>query len=123
MRHLKKGKKLNRTRSHLKSMLKNMIVSLINFEIIKTTLTKAKLLKTVVEPIISIAKKDNPYNRNIIFSILKNRKIVAKLFNVLGPRLKNENGGYTKIIKYNYRRSDGSIMSYILFKDFSLKFT
>ncbi|UDG80475.1 50S ribosomal protein L17 [Candidatus Annandia pinicola] len=123
MRHLKYGKKLNRTRSHLKSMLRNMIVSLINFEMIKTTSTKAKLLKKTIEPIISISKQDNHHNRIILFSILRSKEAIIKLFNILGPRLKNENGGYTKIIKYNYRRNDGAMMSYIMFKDFYFKFS
>ncbi|AZP36196.1 50S ribosomal protein L17 [Candidatus Annandia adelgestsuga] len=118
MRHLNKEKKLNRNRSHLKSMLRNMIISLVCFEIIKTTSPKAKLLKNTIEPIINISKNDNFVNRKIVYSILKNKKTIKKLFEVLGPRFKKRKGGYTKIIKCRYRCGDGAKMSYILLTDY-----
>ncbi|MFI4847254.1 MAG: 50S ribosomal protein L17 [Candidatus Makana argininalis] len=113
MRHLKKGRKLNRKVSHRNSMFKNMSNSLIKYEIIKTTLNKAKELRRFIEPIINISKTDNLSKRRLIFSKLRNNEIVAKLFNEIGPRIINYKGGYTKIYKCGFRKGDNSPMSYI----------
>ncbi|MFI4853119.1 MAG: 50S ribosomal protein L17 [Candidatus Makana argininalis] len=113
MRHLKKGKKLNRNVSHRNAMFKNMSNSLIEFEIIKTTLNKAKELRRYIEPIINIAKKDSMVQRRNVFSKLRNNKIVAKLFNEIGPRIINYKGGYTRIYKCGFRKGDNAKMSYI----------
>ncbi|MGK2896905.1 MAG: 50S ribosomal protein L17 [Candidatus Makana argininalis] len=121
MRHLKKGRKLNRNSSHRNAMFKNMSNSLIKYEIIKTTLNKAKELRRFIEPIINISKKDNISKRRIIFSKLRNNKIVAKLFNEIGPRIINYKGGYTRIYKCGFRKGDNAPMSYIEIVDRNIK--
>nr|BET44502.1 MAG: 50S ribosomal protein L17 [Candidatus Aschnera chinzeii] len=113
MRHRHKGRKLNRNCSHRNAMFRNMINSLISYEIIKTTLAKAKELRCIIEPIIHTAKIDNIKNRRLIYTKINNNEIVAKLFNVIGPRFIDRNGGYTSIIKCNFRTGDKAPLAYI----------
>ncbi|XZR53128.1 MAG: 50S ribosomal protein L17 [Enterobacteriaceae bacterium] len=113
MRHRKSGKLLNRNNSHRKLMFRNIICSLINYEIIKTTLIKAKELKRFVEPIITIAKIDLIKNRRLIFSRIRNNKIVTKLFEKIAPIYFNRPGGYTRILKCGFRKGDNAPMAYI----------
>lgn len=113
MRHRKAGKRLNRTSSHRKAMFKNMAVSLMRHELIKTTLPKAKELRRVVEPLITLAKKDSVANRRLAFARLRDRKIVTKLFNELGPRYKERPGGYLRILKYGFRVGDKAPMAVV----------
>lgn len=102
MRHHKMSRKFNRTSSHRKAMFKNMADSLIKYERIKTTLTKAKELKKIIEPIITISKKDSISNRRLIFSKIRNNETVSKLFKKIGPRFLNRPGGYTRILKFGF---------------------
>ncbi len=113
MRHLKRGRKLNRNSSHRKLMFRNMINSLINFEIIKTTLSKAKELRIFIEPLITFSKNNNLHIRRLLFSKIRNIKNIYKLLNVLGPRFKKIFGGYTRILKCGYRKGDNALMAYI----------
>ena len=113
MRHRKKGKHLNRTSSHRKAMFKNMAVSLMRFEMIKTTLAKAKELRGVVEPLITLAKKDSVANRRLAFARLRDREIVTKLFNELGPRFRERPGGYLRILKCGFRAGDKAPMAIV----------
>ncbi len=108
MRHRHAGKHLNRTSSHRSALFKNMAVSLMRYEVIKTTLPKAKELRRVVEPLITLAKEDNVAKRRLAFARLRDREIVTKLFNVLGPRYKERPGGYMRILKYGYRKGDNA---------------
>ena len=113
MRHKNSGRQLNRNASHRKAMFKNMATSLFRHEIIKTTLPKAKELRRVAEPLITIAKKDSVANRRLAFSRLRDKDIVKKLFVDLGPRLKERPGGYLRILKCGYRAGDNAPMAYI----------
>lgn len=113
MRHRNKGRQLNRTSSHRKAMFKNMAVSLIRHELIKTTLPKAKELRRVVEPLITLAKEDNVAKRRLAFARLRDREMVTKLFNELGPRYKERNGGYLRILKYGFRVGDKAPMAVV----------
>ena len=113
MRHRNTGRKLGRTSSHRKAMFKNMAVSLFDNEIITTTLCKAKELRKVIEPLITKAKHDSVANRRFIFNHLRDKKIVWKLFTVLGPRYDQRPGGYSRIIKYNFRSGDKAPMAVI----------
>lgn len=113
MRHLKSNCKLNRNSNHRKSMFRNLINSLILHEKIKTTIKKAKKLQSIIEPIINISKKNNISNRRLIFSKIRNKKNIFKLFNEIGPFYIKRNGGYTKIIKCGFRSGDKALMSYI----------
>lgn len=113
MRHRKIGRNLNRKRSHLKLMLSNMSNSLLTYGSIKTTLAKAKELKRFIEPLISISKNYSISNRRLIFSKIRNKNNVAKLFNKVGPSFLNKNGGYTRIIKAGFRKGDNAYMAYI----------
>mgnify|MGYP001813856136 CR=1 FL=1 len=99
MRHRKTGRQLNRNSSHRKAMFQNMTVSLLNHEIIKTTLPKAKELRRIAEPLITMARNDSVHKRRVAFSRLRDRDTVTKLFNELGPRYKDRPGGYTRILK------------------------
>ena len=112
MRHRKSGRQLNRNSSHRQAMFRNMAGSLVRHEIIKTTLPKAKELRRVVEPLITLAKTDSVANRN---------EIVAKLFNELGPRFASRAGGYTRILKCGFRAGDNAPMAYIELVDRSEK--
>ncbi|NOX43826.1 MAG: 50S ribosomal protein L17 [Gammaproteobacteria bacterium] len=113
MRHKKSGRQLNRNSSHRKAMFKNMATSLFRHEIIKTTLPKAKELRRVAEPLITIAKEDSVAHRRLAFSRLRDREIVTKLFVDLGPRLKERPGGYLRILKCGYRTGDNAPMAYV----------
>ena len=113
MRHRSGLRKLNRTSAHRLAMLRNMMNSLIRHEAIKTTLPKAKELRRVVEPMITLGKTDTVANRRLAFNRLRDREMVTKLFNVLGPRFANRNGGYTRILKMGYRVGDNAPMAYI----------
>ncbi|WP_343154709.1 50S ribosomal protein L17 [Buchnera aphidicola (Pseudoregma panicola)] len=113
MRHKKSGKKFNRTRSHFKSMIKNMMCSLFEYERIKTTLEKAKELRKFSEKIITIAKIDSLHNRRIVFSRIRNIYMVKKLFIDIAPFFLKRQGGYTRILKCGFRSGDNASMSYI----------
>jgi large subunit ribosomal protein L17 len=113
MRHRKNRVHLNRTGSHKRAMFKNMAVSIITNEFIKTTVVKAKELRRVIEPLITLAKLDSVANRRLAFARLRDDHAVAKLFMVLGPRFKERQGGYTRIIKCNFRAGDSAPMSFI----------
>ncbi len=113
MRHRSGLRKLNRTSTHRLAMLRNMMNSLLEHEAIKTTVPKAKELRRVVEPMITLAKVDTVANRRLAFNRLRNRAIVTKLFEVLGPRFANRNGGYTRILKMGFRVGDNAPMAYM----------
>ena len=113
MRHRKSGRQLNRNSSHRQAMFRNMASSLIGHEIIKTTLPKAKELRRVVEPLITLAKVDSVANRRLAFARTRNTETVAKLFNELGPRFTQRAGGYTRILKCGFRAGDNAPMAYI----------
>ena len=113
MRHKESGRKLNRNSSHRKAMFRNMAVSLVHHEMIKTTVPKAKELRRVAEPLITLAKNDSVSRRRLAFSRLRDRPAVTKLFNELGPRFKERPGGYLRIIKCGYRPGDKAPMAYI----------
>ncbi|VAW52045.1 LSU ribosomal protein L17p [hydrothermal vent metagenome] len=113
MRHSKSGRKLNRNSSHRKAMFSNMANSLFDHEIIKTTLPKAKELRRVAEPIITLAKTDSVANRRSAFSKLRDKEMVGKLFSELAPRYKDRPGGYTRILKCGFRSGDAAPMAYI----------
>ncbi|MBU25311.1 MAG: 50S ribosomal protein L17 [Gammaproteobacteria bacterium] len=113
MRHLKSGRKLNRTSSHRKAMFSNMTASLIEHECIKTTLPKAKELRRVVEPLITLAKDDSVANRRLAFSRLRNDTAVGKLFAELGPRYNERPGGYMRILKCGFRAGDAAPMAIV----------
>ncbi len=113
MRHGNGLRKLNRTSSHRAAMLRNMTVSLLRHEAIKTTLPKAKELRRVVEPILTLGKKPSLANRRLAFDRLRDREIVCKVFDVLGPRFANRNGGYLRILKMGFRVGDNAPMAYV----------
>jgi len=113
MRHRKSGRKLNRNSSHRKAMFKNMTSSLVEHELIKTTLAKAKELRTVAEPLITLSKEDSVANRRLAFSRLRSKEAVSKLFSELGPRYKDRPGGYLRILKCGHRAGDSAPMAYV----------
>jgi large subunit ribosomal protein L17 len=113
MRHRKSGRQLNRNSSHRKAMFSNMTNSLLDHEIIKTTLPKAKELRRVAEPLITLAKEDSVANRRSAFAKLRDKEMVGKLFNELAPRYKERPGGYTRIMKCGFRSGDAAPMAYI----------
>jgi large subunit ribosomal protein L17 len=113
MRHLNAGRKLNRTSSHRKAMLRNMAASLFTHELIRTTLPKAKELRQVAEPLITLSKEDSVARRRLAFSRLRDRKVVTKLFNELGPRYQARPGGYLRILKCGFRAGDNAPMAYV----------
>jgi large subunit ribosomal protein L17 len=113
MRHRKAGRKLNRNSSHRLAMFKNMSASLIEHEIIKTTLPKAKELRRVLEPLITLSKEDTVSKRRLAFSRLGNRDAVQKLFNELGPRFVTRPGGYLRVLKCGFRAGDTAPMAFI----------
>lgn len=113
MRHLKSGRKLNRDSTHRKAMFRNMASSLFENEIIKTTVPKAKELRRVAEPLITLAKEDSVAHRRLAFDRLRNREVVTKLFNELGPRYVDRPGGYLRILKCGYRPGDKAPMAYV----------
>lgn len=113
MRHRKKGRYFSRTSSHRRAMFKNMMVSLLKHELIKTTVPKAKELRSYIEPMITMAKVDTVHNRRIAFSRLRDREIVLKLFNEIGPHFKQRPGGYLRILKCGNRKGDCAPMAII----------
>lgn len=113
MRHRKSGRKLNRNSSHRKAMFRNMSASLIEHEVIKTTVAKAKELRTIAEPLITLAKQDSVHNRRIAFSRLRDKAAVGKLFTDLGPRYESRPGGYIRILKCGFRDGDNAPMAYV----------
>lgn len=113
MRHRHAGRQLNRTSSHRRAMYRNMAVSLMQEELIKTTLPKAKELRRVVEPLITLAKQDSVANRRHAFDKLRNREVVTKLFGELGPRYNKRPGGYLRILKCGYRQGDSAPMALV----------
>ena len=117
MRHRNGPRKLNRTTSHRLAMLRNMCNSMIMHEAIKTTLPKAKELRSVVEPLITLGKTPTLANRRLVFNRTRDRDVVAKLFNVLGPRYQARPGGYTRILKMGFRVGDNAPMAFVEFVD------
>jgi large subunit ribosomal protein L17 len=117
MRHRQGLRKLNRTSSHRLAMLRNMTNSLLRFEAIKTTLPKAKELRRVAEPLITLGKKPSLANRRLAYNRLRDREIVAKLFDELGPRYAKRNGGYLRILKYGFRLGDNAPMALVELMD------
>jgi large subunit ribosomal protein L17 len=113
MRHLNSGRRLGRTSSHRTAMFRNMVSSLLTKEIICTTLAKAKELRRVAEPLITLAKIDNVAQRRLVFDRLRNKEAVATLFNVVGPRFKKRPGGYLRILKCGYRAGDCAPMAMV----------
>jgi large subunit ribosomal protein L17 len=113
MRHRKTGRQLNRNSPHRKAMFQNMTVSLLRHEIIKTTLPKARELRRMAEPFITMAKSDSVHKRRVAFNRLRDRDVVTKLFNELGPRYLDRPGGYLRILKTGYRSGDNAPMAYI----------
>jgi large subunit ribosomal protein L17 len=117
MRHRLGLRKLNRTSSHRLAMLRNMTVSLLRHEVIKTTLPKAKELRRVAEPILTLGKTPSLSNRRLAFARLRDREIVTKLFDELGPRYAARNGGYSRILKFGFRKGDNAPMALVELMD------
>ncbi len=113
MRHRKAGRHLNRTSSHREAMFRNMAASLFRHELIKTTLPKAKELRRVAEPLITLAKTDSVHTRRLAFARLRDKEAVGKLFVELGPRYQSRPGGYLRILKCGFRHSDAAPMAYV----------
>ena len=113
MRHRNSGVKLGRNSSHRKAMFTNMAISLFEHELIKTTLPKAKELRRVVEPMITLGKKPSLANRRLAFDRLRDREMVVKIFDELGPRFANRNGGYVRILKMGFRQGDNAPMALV----------
>jgi large subunit ribosomal protein L17 len=113
MRHRKSGRQLNRNSSHRQAMFRNMAGSLVKHELIKTTLPKAKELRRVIEPLITLAKQDSVANRRLAFARTGDKEVVGKLFNELGPRYEERPGGYIRILKCGFRTGDNAPMAYV----------
>jgi large subunit ribosomal protein L17 len=113
MRHRKSGRKFNRNSAHRQAMFRNMVVSLLEHEAIKTTLPKAKELRGFVEPLITLAKNDTVANRRLAFARTRSEAIVGKLFTDIGPRSKNRPGGYVRVLKNGFRTGDKAPMAYV----------
>jgi large subunit ribosomal protein L17 len=113
MRHRKSGRQLNRNSSHRQAMFKNMAGSLVKHELIKTTLPKAKELRRVIEPLITLAKQDSVANRRLAMARTGDKEVVGKLFNELGPRYVERPGGYIRILKCGFRTGDKAPMAYV----------
>ncbi|WP_198262547.1 50S ribosomal protein L17 [sulfur-oxidizing endosymbiont of Gigantopelta aegis] len=113
MRHRHSGRQLNRNSSHRKAMFRNMCVSLLRHEIIRTTLPKAKELRRFVEPLITRGKSDSVANRRIIFARTRDSEITAKLFTEIGPRYEDRPGGYVRVLKCGFRKGDRAPMAYV----------
>ena len=113
MRHRHSGRQLNRNSSHRKAMFRNMTISLVEHELIKTTLPKAKELRSYAEPLITLAKNDSVANRRLAFDRTRDKATVGKLFNELGPRYESRPGGYIRILKCGYRAGDKAPMAYV----------
>lgn len=117
MRHRNIGRQLSRNSSHRSAMLQNLAVSILRHEAVKTTLPKAKEVRRVVEPLITLAKEDSVAKRRLAFDRLRDREIVTKLFNELGPHYKERPGGYLRILKAGFRAGDNAPMAYIQLVD------
>ncbi|MCH8059072.1 MAG: 50S ribosomal protein L17 [Proteobacteria bacterium] len=115
MHHRKSGRRLGRNSSHRKAMFRNMAASMLKHETIKTTLAKAKELRRVVEPLITLAKEDSVANRRLAFDRLRDKEVVGKLFSELGPRFKDRPGGYLRILKTGPRAGDAAPMAIVMF--------
>lgn len=113
MRHRLSHRKLNRTSSHRQALLRNLSIALLTHEAIKTTLPKAKELRKVVEPLITLGKKPSLANRRLAFDRLRDRDMVVKLFDELGPRFMQRPGGYVRILKFGFRQGDNAPMAYV----------
>ena len=113
MRHRKSGRQLNRNSSHRQAMFRNMVNSLVESELIKTTLPKAKELRRFAEPLITLGKSDSVANRRLAFSRTRSKEVVGKLFSDLGPRYQERPGGYLRIVKAGYRTGDKAPMAYV----------
>lgn len=113
MRHRNIGRQLSRNSSHRKALMRNMAASLLRHEAIKTTLPKAKELRRVAEPLITMAKSDSVAGRRLAFDRIRDREVVTKLFNELGPRYKQRPGGYLRILKCGFRAGDSAPMAYV----------
>lgn len=113
MRHRNSGRQLSRNSSHRAAMMRNLAASLLNHEVIKTTVPKAKELRRVAEPLITLAKTDSVHKRRIAFARLRDRDVVTKLFNELGPRYKERPGGYMRILKMGFRPGDSAPMALV----------
>lgn len=113
MRHRKSGRQLNRNSSHRQAMFRNMASSLVKHGVIKTTVAKAKELRRVVEPLITLAKTDSVANRRLAFARTRDKEVVGLLFSELGPRYQERPGGYTRILKCGYRTGDKAPMAYV----------
>jgi large subunit ribosomal protein L17 len=121
MRHRLSHRKLNRTSSHRQALLRNLSIALLTHEAIKTTLPKAKELRKVVEPLITLGKKPSLANRRLAFDRLRDRDIVLKLFDELGPRFMQRPGGYLRILKFGFRHGDNAPMAYVELVDRSVE--
>ena len=117
MRHGHGLRKLNRTSEHRQAMLRNLSTALLRYEVIRTTLPKAKELRRVVEPLITLGKKPTLATRRLAFDRIRDRDIVGKVFNELGPRYANRNGGYVRILKYGFRQGDNAPMALVQLMD------
>ncbi len=117
MRHRLGLRKLNRTSSHRLAMFRNMTVSLLRHEVIKTTLPKAKELRRIAEPILTLGKKPSLANRRLAFARLRDREMVVKLFDELGPRYATRNGGYLRVLKFGFRQGDNAPMALVELMD------
>ena len=113
MRHMKSGRKFSRTSAHREAMFKNMAASLFKHELIKTTLPKAKELRRVAEPLITLAKVDSVANRRLAFARLRDNEAVGNLFTILGPRYASRPGGYLRLLKCGFRAGDNAPMAYV----------
>jgi len=113
MRHQKSGRKFSRTSAHREAMFKNMAAALLKHELIKTTLPKAKELRRVAEPLITLAKVDSVANRRLAFARLRDNEAVGNLFTILGPRYANRPGGYLRLLKCGFRAGDNAPMAYV----------
>lgn len=113
MRHAKSGRKFNIDSSHRKALFRNLMISLFKHEIIKTTLPKAKEIRRFAEPMITLSKSDTLAAKRLAFNRLRNREVVLKLFNELGPRYANRPGGYLRVLKCGYRAGDSAPMAYV----------
>jgi large subunit ribosomal protein L17 len=113
MRHRKSGRKFNRNSSHRQAMMRNLANALFRHEAIKTTLPRAKELRRVAEPLITLAKTDGVHNRRIAFDRLRDKEIVGKLFAELGPRYQDRPGGYMRVLKFGYRAGDAAPMAFV----------
>lgn len=113
MRHRQSGRQLNRNSSHRKAMFRNMVASLVEHELIKTTLPKAKELRRYAEPLITLSKSDSVANRRLAFARIRDKAAVGKLFSEIGPRYESRPGGYLRIMKCGYRAGDKAPMAYV----------